>query len=286
MAFEPPPGERTAVTEIRRDEPPPGPPPWWREHWWIFLVVLLLIVGGIIAFFALRGGDDGGEDGVLVPDVVGLPEADARARLQAEGLSIEILREPSDEGPGIVFAQAPGAGSRLAEGQAVRIHVSTGPAATTAETETVTETVTTTESEPEPPATAAMPDVAGLAYADAAEAILDVELLPDGYPVPSDEPAGTVVAQRPDPGAEVERGANVRVNVSLGGEERPLAEVPDVTGPELEEAYAACVDAGFTCRVVRREAPSDEEVGEVIDQRPAAGTGAPRLSQVTLFLGS
>ena len=38
-------------------------------------------------------------------------------------------------------------------------------------------------------------------------------------------------------------------------------------------------------RTVLRDAPSDEEVGEVLTQSPAAGTTAPILTQITLFVG-
>jgi hypothetical protein len=37
--------------------------------------------------------------------------------------------------------------------------------------------------------------------------------------------------------------------------------------------------------VLERAAPDEESRGESLDQRPAAGTNAPALTQITLFLG-
>jgi eukaryotic-like serine/threonine-protein kinase len=273
--------EHERTTEIRPSGPPP--PPWYREQWWVFLVVLLLIVGGIIAFFALR--DEAGEEERTVPDVVGLQEPDARATLQDAGFSVEVVRQPAEEPEGVVFGQDPRAGTVIEKDATVTIEVSLGQEETQTDTETVTETETETQTETEPPPTTTTPDVLGAAFGDAVEQVLEAGLLPDTYPVPSPDEGGTVVAQRPDPGTSAEQGTRVRLNVSEGEGERAEAAVPDLTGPELADALRACAEAGFTCLSLDREAPSAEERGEVIDQQPAAGSGAPELTQITLFVG-
>jgi len=66
-----------------------------------------------------------------VPDVTGLPEADAVATLEGAGLSVEVLvgaecppDEPGcDAVPGIVWRQSPPAGGQAPEGSTVRIRV-------------------------------------------------------------------------------------------------------------------------------------------------------------------
>jgi beta-lactam-binding protein with PASTA domain len=74
--------------------------------------------------------------------------------------------------------------------------------------------------------------------------------------------------------------------VSLGQPgERPTGTVPDVTGPNELEARATARESGFTVRTIDRPAPSPEERGEVILQRPAPGTTAPLLTQIQLFVG-
>jgi len=94
-----------------------------------------------------------------------------------------------------------------------------------------------------------------------------------------------VISQRPVSGTELEEGETVRLNVSLGPGERETTEVPDVTGLEASEARRRARTDGFTVRTVPRGAPSDEEVGEVLTQTPSAGTTAPILTQITLFVG-
>jgi eukaryotic-like serine/threonine-protein kinase len=257
--------------------PPVPPPPWYREHWWIFLVVLLLIVGGIIAYFALRDGGDDQPDRVVVPNVTGTREPEARALLRERGFSIEVVREPSAEREGVVLTQDPRGGSRVARGSLVTITVSTGPQATQTETETQTETLTA----PAPPETTELPDVVGLGYPDAVEQLVDVELLPNTHPVESSEERGTVVGQQPRAGASVQPGTAVRIDVSLGAGERAEQEIPELTGLRLAEALEACADAGFTCRIAMDSQPG----GRVSAQEPAAGGRAPELTQITLFAG-
>ena len=295
----PPENGRTEV--IEREEQVP-PPPWWREHWWVPLLVLLLLVGALLAFAFLRGSDDD-DDRVAVPDVVGLQEPEAREQIVAAGLEAQVDRVERDAAEGEVVAQEPGSGTELDEGDVVLLLVSQGATETQTETETVveteTETATETETETETetdsdtetetveeePETTQMPEAAGADFRDAARAILDAGLLPTSYPVESDEPQGTVVAQEPDPGSELDEGSVVRINVSLGPGDRADATVPDLTGPEIEDALEDCHDGGFTCRVIERAAPDEESRGESLDQRPGAGTSAPALTQITLFLG-
>ena len=60
-----------------------------------------------------------------------------------------------------------------------------------------------------------VPSVVGLSQADATAQVKAAGLAPISSPVPSDEPAGTVVAQNPA-GGQADRGSNVRLNVSSG----------------------------------------------------------------------
>jgi serine/threonine-protein kinase len=250
--------------------------PW--RHWWIWLLLLLLAVGALIGYAFWREEDEA--DRTVVPAVVGLQEEEARAELDEAELDAEVERRQSSEPEGIVLDQDPEAGAQLAEGQDVRLTVSGGEEET--ETETVVETETV-EEEPEP---TEMPDVVDSEFQEAADTILEAGLLPTSYPVDSSEPQAVVLSQNPDPGTELPEGSTVRMNVSLGPGSRAEGEIPDVTGPEAEEALRSCHEAGFTCRLVERTAPDEESRGEIIDQRPPAGVRAPGLTQITLFLGT
>ena len=273
-------------TEIIEDERVPvrPTPPWWRERWWIWFLILLIAVAALIGFFFYMEAEEDEEAArTVVPAVVGLQEEEARARLEEAGLDAEVERRESSEPEGEVIDQDPEAGAQVAEGQAVRLVVSSGEEET--ETETETETVVETETVEEEPQPTEMPDVVGADFREAARTILDAGLLPTSYPVESSEPQGSVLAQNPDPGTELPEGSIVRMNVSLGPGGRAEGEIPDLTGPEAEEALRRCHDAGFTCRIVERAAPDEESEGEIIDQNPAAGVRAASLSQITLFLG-
>jgi serine/threonine-protein kinase len=153
------------------------------------------------------------------------------------------------------------------------------------QTETVTQTATVATTETVEPETVEMPDAIGRDYVEAAADVFAAGLVGDTYPVPSDEERGLVVAQNPESGTEVELGSVVRLNVSLGVGEAGDRDVPDVTGLELEEAHRLCREAGFTCRTVYRNAPGEEQVGKVLDQRPAFGAVVGELTQLTLYTG-
>jgi serine/threonine-protein kinase len=158
---------------------------------------------------------------------------------------------------------------------------------TTAETgaTTIVQTVTEEEEEPPAPKTVEVPDVSGIGHEDAGATIEALGLKADTYPVESAEERGTVVSQDPAAGEQAQTGDTVRLNVALGSGPREQVDVPDVTGPKESDARAAARAANLTVRTVDRDAPSAEEVGEVLTQEPSAGAAVPELTQITLFVG-
>ena len=128
---------------------------------------------------------------VAVPNAVGLTEAEARDRLAESGLGVNVVEVFSEEPEGTVVAQDPGAAEEAAPDATVRVNVSKGPG------------------------TATVPDLVGLRRADAEQRLSELGLEANVVPVPSGEPAGTVVAQNPTSG-EVEVGSTVRLNVAAG----------------------------------------------------------------------
>ena len=153
---------------------------------------------------------------------------------------------------------------------------------TTTTDTTTTETTTTVEEPPEP---VEAPDVSGLNYVEAGSQIEGLGLAGDSYPVASTEPRGSVVAQRPEPGTQLNEGDTMRTNVALGEGARETREVPDVTGPTASNARDTLRRAGFTVRTLYRQPPSPEEIGEVLTQQPGPGGSLPELTQVTIFVG-
>ena len=239
-----------AVAEEEVTEPV-GPPP--ERYWWLWLLLLLLLVaGGLLAWYFLSRGDDK----AVVPNVIGLREQQAQIRIQDSGLEALSRSTQSDRPTGVVFAEKPGAGTQLGKGQTVTIFVSSGRLAVPdvtalpladaqqkleargfkAEVKQVASTKPkgiVLEQDPAAGVTAVsgttvtlsvssgakpvvVPRVVGQTQGAAVQALTALGLKPVLQNVPSDQPAGTVVGQKPPAGKEVDKGAEVTVNVSTG----------------------------------------------------------------------
>lgn len=270
-----PPETVTEVTEVYEGppaDPPGGRPPLWNNIWfWLALLGLVAVVIVLVAILASRDDERARR---TVPQVVGLRQAVALDVLEDAGYDVDASRTPSEQPRGIVVDQDPDAGTRLRRDQTVQIVVSRGP-----------ETVTTVQTVTESVEVVAVPDVVGDDHVAAGATIDGIDLIADSFPVESGEPLGTVIGQDPAGGSEVPPGTHIRLAVALGPGERPTGTVPDVTGPNEVDARATARESGFTVRTVDRPAPTPEERGEVILQRPAAGTVAPVLTQIRIFVG-
>jgi eukaryotic-like serine/threonine-protein kinase len=229
---------------------------------------------------------DEGEDVILlvstgpatasVPNVVGLPLEDAEERLEEAGLRAEVRRVFSEEPVAVVVAQSPAAGERVEADAPVQINVSKG----TGRVE--------------------VPDLVGLSEDEAKAELGDVGLQANVFEVPSDAPAGQVVAQNPPAGDEVGEGDTVRINVSNGeggGTQTDTTQtdttetttgsggadtvtVPAVVDQRLRSAQATLRDAGFA--VLVDYVSSDRPRGVVVSQSPAGGASAREGATVTL----
>ena len=133
---------------------------------------------------------------VAVPDVVGLPQADAETAILAVNLTVgTITIANSDTVPeGNVISQDPAAGTEVAEGSSVDLVVSLGPPAVT------------------------VPDVLGQPQAEAEAAIMAANLMVGNITTANSDsvPAGNVISQDPVAGTEVAPQTAVDLVVSLG----------------------------------------------------------------------
>jgi serine/threonine-protein kinase len=281
------------------------------------LLLALAAIALVVVIIWLVASKDDNKNKTTVPNVVGMQQASAAQRIKAQGLEPGIAYKTSTAPRGQVIAETPGAGSRLKKGQAVVLDVSRAPTVTTtstptttAKTTTVTKTatvaVTTTATQTQTqastvtqpaktvttptvttaPKTASMPDVVGQTdYVQAVQQVANAGLLPQTYPVASNEPQGSVVGQNPAAGTQQPADQPVRLNVSLGPGTRSSGALPDLTGLKTMDALVKCAQTRYTCRVVFRTAPSSGSVGKVLAQQPAAGTNAPGLTQITLYVG-
>jgi eukaryotic-like serine/threonine-protein kinase len=255
----------TAVTTVR---PPPGaPPPFYdydepprrRAIWPWLLAILLVVAAAIAATYVYQQIQDelNASRPVGVPNVVGTLEKLAVENIREAGLSIDenhIHREPSAEAPrGIVFRQDPPAGNRTDRGNFVVIWVSTGKPLTT------------------------VPALKGLTRDDAVARLIAANLVQDVHEVPSNQPAGIVVAQDPKAGTEVPEQTKVRINVSSGPKQ---VGVPNVVGQAYDTAASILQGQGFA--VARRDTDSDRPAGVVIAQDPVSNTFVGEGTVVTL----
>jgi beta-lactam-binding protein with PASTA domain len=235
---------RVVVEQSETDTVPPRRPLIWP---WL-LALLLLVLGGLGALYYFTQKDE-----KTVPAVVGLRQERAEAAVRDAGLDPETTRQESSKPRGIVFEQSPSAGTKLDEGDAVRLVVSNGPPRET------------------------VPDVVG-----ETEAAATADLTAAGFKAEvtrafSDKKVGIVASQDPDAGANLKEGSSVALTVSKGS--KPVT-VPDVVGTTSSEATATLRDAGLKANVVG--VPSDRPSGTVVAQNPVAGKQAKSGATVRL----
>jgi beta-lactam-binding protein with PASTA domain len=236
------------------------PPPPDRTLWPWLLGLVLLVLGALIGYLLFH---DGGNDkphtatrnvaARTVPAVVGKSQVEAARAVTDAGLAPRIVPRQSDKPAGTVFAQKPGGGAQVDAGSAVQLFVSRGKG------------------------TIAVPDVVGLTAAEAVSKLDAAGLEAARRSVASSKPAGTVVAQKPAAGAQVQRASAVTVNVAAAPQQ---VGVPDVVGQALADALAELKTAGLGSRAVR--VPSQQPSGTVVSQNPAAGSQAKRGTVVRL----
>ncbi len=266
------PGDATQIAPPRPDAPRRPPPyqpaymyeepPPKRRRWapWL-LVALLLAAAGLAGWYVFTKIQDqlAANATIPVPNVVGIREELAKAKLEEAGLVPKVERAASTEfDKGIVMDQRPDASSRVQKGDEVTIIVSTGvPKAT-------------------------VPNVVGKDYATAVNLLDETNLKWKRKGVFSKKPVGQVVAQDPPAGETVDEGTIVVLNVSKG--ENTVA-VPDVLNQTEASARSELEAAGFQVQSV--EAPSDSTPsGFVSAQSPDPGTQADKGSTVTITVST
>jgi len=251
----------------RRPPPPYRPgyydePPRKRRRWapWL-LVLLLLAAAGIAGWYVFSQIQDqlAANEPVAVPNVEGLKEEAAVTLIENAGLDPEVQRAANpDAEKDRVFDQNPDPGTRIQKGDRVTLLVSTGPPKTS------------------------VPDVVGMNYGDAVQALNDVNLKTTKHEVFSPKPVGKVISQDPPAGEQVVEGTEIVLDVSRGAKQ---VAVPNVVGMSEVDAKTTLEQAGF--QVSSTSAPSDSTPeGIVSDQSPDGGTPATKGSTVTITVSS
>ena len=224
------------------------------------LVFLLLAAGGLGAWFLLS--DDQPEPvaaTVVVPDVVGMTQAEAEQALRDDGFDPIAREEANDDiEEGVVFEQSPAADRELEEGSQVLIKVSTGP---------VSEEI---------PVVAGMTEAEGVALLE--DAGFTVKVL---YADSEDVDEGIVIGSNPQAGESHEPNGEVSLWVSTGPD---AEEVPDVADQSVTSAEEELEDAGFEIGEEILQASDEIAEGRVITTDPAGL--APAGATINLIVSS
>jgi beta-lactam-binding protein with PASTA domain len=194
-----------------------------------------------------------------VPDVAGLPEREAVKRLEDRGFAVDSESEFSSEvGAGRVIETEPSAGTTIEGGSEVTLIVSQG--ADLAE----------------------VPDVIGLGQQIAENQIESAGLIVNVETEDSDQPEGTVTAQDPPAGTEVETDSEVTIVVSTGA---GSVLVPDVEGLFRDGAIRIMQNRGLDVVWQDEETANPDDDGRVLDQAPEPGSRVRAGDTVTLIIG-
>ncbi|HEX4719416.1 MAG TPA: Stk1 family PASTA domain-containing Ser/Thr kinase [Thermoleophilaceae bacterium] len=201
----------------------------------------------------------GGPPDAVVPAVEDLPLKVALTQLRRAGFKVDINAQPSDTvKKGLVISTTPAGGTELAQGERVRVDVSSGVQKF------------------------AVPNVIGLDQTTAEQTLQAKGLLPAIVQQESDQPEGNVVQQDPAAGTKVAQGDRVTITVSKG----PGAiSVPDVVGLTRGDGRGELQAAGFNVQVKTRQSqdPADDDI--VLDQRPGHGTQLKKGRTVVIYVG-
>ncbi|WP_346082041.1 Stk1 family PASTA domain-containing Ser/Thr kinase [Actinocorallia cavernae] len=199
-----------------------------------------------------------GPETVKVPDLAGLPLAEARQKLKATGLEPGMVgREFSDDvDAGAVISTAPASGTERHAGSAIALTVSKGSPID-------------------------VPDVTGDDPADARQELtsagLKVKIASEQ--VNSEYNKGKVARQSPGDGKQAAAGDTVTLTLSKGPQ---MIEVPDVTGDSVDDAHQALEDAGFK---VNEDRGILGLFGDTVrKQSVEGGKTAPKGSTITITI--
>ena len=220
----------------------------WRGAGFVLLAAGMTVAAGVglyvALFFALHGRE------VVVPDLTNMTEDEARAALATRQLSVEVSGHRSDPrtNAGRVLEQEPPPRARTRPQRAIRVVLSAG-----AQTIEVPSFVGGTARMAQIELKRRGLRLGSVAHAPSAQATVD-----------------EVLAQRPAPGANRQKGDVVDLLVSRGLRERVYV-MPSLKGLSVERATTILADGGVKTSVTKAETRSGAQPGSVLDQTPPEG---------------
>ncbi|MGV9449813.1 Stk1 family PASTA domain-containing Ser/Thr kinase [Streptomyces sp. NPDC003635] len=229
----------------------------------ILLVVaaVLVLVGAILIGRWIFDNDGVANDTTKAPALIGvtLDEAEQLAK-NAEVQLVPTEKPCEDQPKGKICSQDPKQGTSVKKESTINVVVSTGAPKV------------------------AVPSVLGRDFDEAKATLEDDKYQFDVKKVVevSSEPEGTVTAQDPELGEEVEKGSTITLTVAKAEEK---ATVPDVVGKTCDEAKAQMTASDLVGECTEVDTQDPNQVGKVITTTPSAGQEADPGSKVNIQVG-
>lgn len=180
----------------------------------VVLFILLGVFAGNLIYNNTSGDKPSKNENPKVPTIMGLKEADAKAKVEDLGLTFVVLgKEKSDEPAGTVIAVFPNEGTEVKKKSEVRVRISNGPEER------------------------GVPEVLGLGKSVAQNQIVNagfkVGTITEDY---DDEvPVDAVISTDPAPGTMAKKGSTVNIVISKGSKVN-YSKAPDLTNKTISEA--------------------------------------------------
>ncbi|MFI5567861.1 Stk1 family PASTA domain-containing Ser/Thr kinase [Streptomyces sp. NPDC051740] len=225
----------------------------------ILLVVagVLVLIGAIlIGRWAIGGGGGVGNDTVATPNFVGETKEDAEQLAVNGDLQLTFKEEPcEDQSKGKICEQDPDAGTKVEKDSTVNLTVSTGAPKVE------------------------VPDVEGLTFDDAEEALKEKGFEVEQQSEESTQTPDTVLSQNPAGGTSKEKGSTVTLTVA---KETAQVTVPSLLGKSPADAKALLEAKGLVLGAQTEEESTAQAEGTVFEQSFAPGTDIDRGSTVNI----
>lgn len=197
------------------------------------------------------------DSGVVVSNVVGLSEVQARALLKGFVVTVQHAHDPRIP-KDLIANQLPLATSKAKPGSSVIITLSDGPGDAIVP-----------------------PDLVGLTLMDARASLAAAGLvIAKTEAISSDKPQGTVLQVTPGPGTTIAAGSGVTLQIASGD-----VEVPELVGINAIQARTTLVQAGFLVKQIEAS-DSTQASGVVLAQAPSAGTVLTIGASVTITVNT
>jgi beta-lactam-binding protein with PASTA domain len=238
---------------------------------YLAMVAGLLVIVGIIAilifFVAVRGAEQ-----TMVPEVRGKELTEALLELQVKELypRIQLRYSQSSRDKGYILEQDPRPGTIVKAGRQIRLVVSQG---------------------------VMINRVENYIGRNIDDVLMDLQVFgaSSGSPLLtlreplmydfSPEPPGTILQQKPEPGADISGPMKLEFVVSRG-QEHVLVTVPQLVGLSLSAALEQIGRIGIVFEFSLRELREGERAETVVYQSPAAGTSVTANTIVDIVVNS